>query len=179
MKKSLITSKFIIDKCEESQFITTRGSDLSQTVDSDPIQDLRLKSYQNKKLGLPDSTITINFNYDPLSGTCSWSEVIEGEEVGVLLTLSEIDFWQYSFQYYNYTTFPGIQLTIKRGSGTNIGRRLIYDPGKVKNYIYAPSYRSKAEQLYQEFSTLVNRARVRGLEGIQFPKNWDPIPYTV
>lgn len=177
MVRDLISSKFIINQCNEAQVIVPQASEFSDTVDDIETQKLRLDAFDDDT---PPSDKIFNYKSDPYAGNCSWTQEFEGEEVAVYLSLSEIDFYQYSFQMDQYTTtYPGIMITINRGARSKYGLGSVYDPGKVVSYVYAPSFRADASQLYQEYSILVANARVRGLEGVQFPQNWDEIPYTI
>jgi len=192
--KNLITSNEIIDKCSESttalaKFIKTSshvrasGSKLSDQVDSDELQDIRVADYKFKRKDKPNVFLSAgiyNFKFDPMAGDCSWIEIEGGEEVSYFLSMVDIDFWMYGFYYQSYATYPSVQLTIKRGMNSKPGSmKNRYDPLNVKTYVYAPTFRANQSTMYQGYSTLVNKAKIDGIKGIEFPNNWDEIPYVI
>lgn len=183
-----IKSSDIIKLVEELPIsqLSFGSTETSDQVDDLEVQSIRTTRFTKKGKILPKESEVFNFKFDPISGTTTWSQIIDGQEVGITITFTEIDALALGYVYQPYLSYPGITLTIKRGINstvgtidTNSGKFTKYDSGSVITYVYAPSYRSELTKMYQEFSTLSNKARVEGLNGINFPENWDEIPYTV
>ena len=192
--KKLITSSEIIDKYDESvtaiakvtktsSRVSAPGSKLSDQVDSNELQDIRVADYKFKRKDKPSVSLSAgiyDFKFDPMAGNCSWVETESGEEVSYFLSMVDIDFWMYGFYYQSYATYPSVQLTIKRGMNSKTGSmKNRYDPLNVKTYVYAPTFRANQATMYQGYSTLVNKAKIDGIKGIEFPNNWDEIPYVI
>jgi hypothetical protein len=176
----MITSKQILELLEGTTLHFGVGSKTSKDVDAKDIQAIRTARYVKKggDTSLEDNVIS-NFKFDPLSGVSTWNEIIDGQESFITLSFTEIDAVMLNFVYQPYIPYPGILLNIKKGTSSKMGKGVRYDPTNSTSYIYAPSYRSDVTKIYQEFSALSNRARVDGLNGIEFPENWDGIPYVV
>jgi hypothetical protein len=181
--KKLITSKDIMELLEAIRpkvFLPYMGNEASNAVDSSAVQKLRLASYLKKGHDLPTKDVKINnFKSDPLCGTCSWYENYNEKESYIQLNFLDMDFWMFGYTYQPYINYPGVYLTIKGNSKSGFGSGVRYDPGDVKSYVYAPGMRNRATPVYAAFSTLLNKAHIHGLEGIEFPENWDEVPYTV
>lgn len=182
--KKVIKSSDIVDLIEGVVIpvLSDESDDIGHDVGSTEVQSIRTARYVKKGGKLPpEGTVITDFRSDPLSGTASWYEVIDNVEYNYSMTFSEIDFFMFGYQYQPYTSYPGIYLTIKEGvrskTSKSLGTR--YDPGKTKTYVHAPSYRCDATKMYQEFSSLVNKARSDGINGLNFPGEWDEIPYVV
>lgn len=181
----IITSKHILELLESNVVDKSLGQVGMQTkasikVDSDELQDTRIAAHLKRgdKLPVKDVPIT-DFKYDPLGGTCSWYEFYNDENSMMYLNYIDVDFWMYGYSYQSYTSHPGIYLTIKSGVSPSYGSGVRYDPNNAVTYLYAPSSRSRIAPTFQAFSTLCNQARLHGLEGVEFPDNWDKIPYVV
>lgn len=125
-----------------------------------------------------DSDI-IDFKLDPLLGNCSWYQLYNDIESFFTLTFSDVDFWMFGYQYQPYITYPGIYLSINQGASRSYGSGVKFDSSNVKTYIHTLSSRSRVAGGYQSFTELANKAQVKGILGINFPEDWDEIPYTV
>jgi hypothetical protein len=126
-----------------------------------------------------------NFVFDPYGTRCTWVQSYEDKECSVELFSMEYqaaNAVQDSIR--NYHPGQGIHLIL------TFGRSSIGVPGSFKQqggskilsvsskkYVHRETYRGLDTMFYKVLSDLVSAARVKGLEGIKFPEDWDEVPY--
>lgn len=178
----MISSKKIIDLITEETTSMFLGlsTDASKKVSSAEVQKSRTKEFTQDGSVVPKGkSEVVSFFYSPLDGKCTWYEKTDGKDTSITLKFIDVDFWMFNTGNSTHVNYPGIYLTIRHNININYGSGSKYNPNDVTTYVYAPSFRSRITPTSQDFSTLCNRARGKGLVGIEFPKNWDVIPYII
>lgn len=173
-----ITSDILISLLEENLPSITAASTIP-TV-SKEVKVAKLAQFKNSGDVLPSkNSDIIDFKLDPLLGTCTWYQLYNDKETFFTLTFYDIDFWMFGYSYQPYVNYPGVYLSINQGVSRTYGSGNKFDPVNVKTYISTISSRSRVTGVYQSFSELANKAQTKGILGINFPEDWDEIPYTI
>lgn len=140
----------------------------------------RLTQFKRSGDILPEKNSEIlDFKLDPLLGKCTWYQMYNDKETFFNLSFYDIDFWMFGFQYQSYICYPGIYLTINQGVSRNYGSGIRFDSSNIKTFIHTVSSRSRNTGVYQVFTELSNKAQTGGILSLNFPQEWDEIPYTV
>jgi hypothetical protein len=126
-----------------------------------------------------------NFTFDPYGTRCTWVQDFNGRECSVEL---------FSMEYQPPQAVENSIRIYQPGQGIHLrltfGRSSIGTPGSFKQqggskvlsvnskrFVHKGTYRGLDTVFYKVLSDLVSAARLQGLEGINFPQDWDEIPY--
>ena len=173
-----ITSDILIHLLEENLPSLTVASSIP--VVSKEARVARLSHFKNSGDILPSSNSDIiDFTLDPLLGKCTWYQMYNDKEAFFTLSFFDVDFWMFGYPYQPYISYPGVYLAINQGASRSYGSGTRFDPSNVKTFIHTISSRSRTPGVYQIFTELANKAHEKGVLGLNFPQEWDEIPYTV
>jgi hypothetical protein len=126
-----------------------------------------------------------NFSFDPYGLRCNWVQDFGGRECAVeLFGLEYQPAQSVEVNLRNYQPGPGLHLLLSYGTSAigNPGSFKQRGGSKVdainsKRYVHRETYRGLDTVIYRNLSKMASAAKIKGLMGINFPDDWDEIPY--